>query len=345
MVGWGVPVPAARMDRTSAARQRPNATARASASSKACSPCAAARVFSSASSGPSRVFPAAAAPVMNASAVGPSAQNAFSCRGSSGAPPAAAPAADRRSDHRGSTPRPARPAGARRPPRPRRPSTGPAMIASVRSCSTCSRTWAPISRDRHRVARRPEPDTGEPVDLAGHRPADAGPQRRQRGQQLPLDEQPLGRHRADLRVHRGVDLDTPPRGRGVRRREVGERVTGPAGAGDHQVGLGVADQVLHDPLRLRVRGLAEVGPEPVVRGEAHVLARWAPPCSRPPRPSGSPSGRRAPPPGPRPGSRSTPRAAPASSRRARCRRSARTAPATTRAPRRTRAARPAPPSR
>ena len=78
-------------------------------------------------------------------------------------------------------------------------------------------------RDRHRVARRPEPDTGEPVDLAGHRAADARPQRRQRGQQFPLDDQPLGRHRADLGMHRGVDLDTPRRGRGVRRPEVGER--------------------------------------------------------------------------------------------------------------------------
>jgi hypothetical protein len=42
------------------------------------SPWAARRVFSSASSGPSRVFPAAAAPVMNTSAAGPSAQNSFS---------------------------------------------------------------------------------------------------------------------------------------------------------------------------------------------------------------------------------------------------------------------------
>ena len=32
--------------------------------------------------------------------------------------------------------------------------------------------------------------------------------------------------------------------------------------GHHQVGLGIADQVLHDPLRLRIGGLAEVGPEP-----------------------------------------------------------------------------------
>ena len=67
VVGCGVPAPAARMERTSAARQRPNATARARASRKACSPCAAASVFSSTNSGPSRVLPAAAAQVMNAS--------------------------------------------------------------------------------------------------------------------------------------------------------------------------------------------------------------------------------------------------------------------------------------
>ena len=66
------------MERTSAARHRPNATARSSAAANASSPWAARSVFSSASSGPSRVCPAAAAPVMNASAVGPSAQNAFS---------------------------------------------------------------------------------------------------------------------------------------------------------------------------------------------------------------------------------------------------------------------------
>jgi hypothetical protein len=66
------------MDRTSADRQRLNATARSSAARKSGSPCAARSVFSSASSAPRRVFPAAAAPVMNASATGPSAQKSFS---------------------------------------------------------------------------------------------------------------------------------------------------------------------------------------------------------------------------------------------------------------------------
>ena len=40
---------------------------------------------------------------------------------------------------------------------------------------------------------------------------------------------------------------------------------------DQQVVLGVADQVLHDALGLRVRGMTEVGPEPVVAGEPDVV--------------------------------------------------------------------------
>ena len=66
---------------------------------------------------------------------------------------------------------------------------------------------------------------------------------------------------------------------------------------DHQVRLGVADQVLHHALRLRIRAVAEIGPEPVVGGEADIVRRSAPPRWRPPRPSGSPSGPPAPPAG------------------------------------------------
>jgi hypothetical protein len=66
------------MERMSAARHRPNATARPNAAPNASSPWAARSVFSSASSDPRRVLSAAAAPVMNASATGPSVQNAFS---------------------------------------------------------------------------------------------------------------------------------------------------------------------------------------------------------------------------------------------------------------------------
>ena len=76
--GVGTPVPAARIERTSAARHRPNAVALSSAATIAARPWAAVSVFSSASSGPRRVCPAAAAPAMNASAAGPSAQNSFS---------------------------------------------------------------------------------------------------------------------------------------------------------------------------------------------------------------------------------------------------------------------------
>ena len=76
--GVGSAVPAARMERTSPARHRLNATARSSAATIASRPWAAVRVFSSASSGPRRVCPAAAAPAMNACATGPREQNSFS---------------------------------------------------------------------------------------------------------------------------------------------------------------------------------------------------------------------------------------------------------------------------
>jgi hypothetical protein len=68
-----------------------------------------------------------------------------------------------------------------------------------------------------------------------------------------------------------VDLDAPRRGRYVRGGRISERRPGPVDSGHHQVGLGIADQVLHDPLRLRVRALAKVRPKPIVHGEADVL--------------------------------------------------------------------------
>ena len=120
----------------------------------------------------------------------------------------------------------------------------------------------------HRVAGRPEPDARQPVDLAGHQPPGAGPQRRQRGEQLPLDDQPLGRHRADLTVDHAVDLGAPRRGLGIGRGQVTERRLR-----HHQVALGIADQVLHDPFRFRIGRLAEIRPETVVRREPQVLRR------------------------------------------------------------------------
>ena len=122
--------------------------------------------------------------------------------------------------------------------------------------------------DRHGVAGRPEPDARQPVDLAGHQPPDAGPQRRQRREQLPLDHQPLSRHRADLAVHHAVDLGAPRRRLGVGGSQIPERRLR-----HHQVALGIPDQVLHDPFRFRVVRLAEIRPEPVVRREPQVLRR------------------------------------------------------------------------
>lgn len=75
------PALAARMERRSAVRYRPNSMARSRAARNASSPWAAHRAPGSASSGPSRLFPAAAVPVMNASATGPSGQNSFLRRG------------------------------------------------------------------------------------------------------------------------------------------------------------------------------------------------------------------------------------------------------------------------
>jgi len=74
----GAEPPADKMERTSAARQRPNSTARRSAASKASVPCAACRVALSANSVDSFDTPAPAAPTRNASATGPRARKFFS---------------------------------------------------------------------------------------------------------------------------------------------------------------------------------------------------------------------------------------------------------------------------
>ena len=219
----GVPAPAARMDRTSAARHRPNATARASASRKARSPCAAPSVFSSTSSGPE-------AGVAGRGGTGDERLRDRAERAElllrhgfrahrpprCGAWTAVVLVADRgltRGDQRvfgdhltlaGAGDDRQRPAVLDAQPRP-----GCRSAASAPSSGP--------SRTGRRRAGRP---CGSPDR------ADAGPQRGQRGQQLPLDDQPLGRDRADLRVHRGVDLGAPRRGRGVRRGQVVERLPG-----------------------------------------------------------------------------------------------------------------------
>ncbi len=121
---------------------------------------------------------------------------------------------------------------------------------------------------RHRVAGRAEPHARQSVDLAADRlRTDLAAQRRQHPQQLPLLLEPGGGHRADLRMGHRVHLLAPRGGRRVRRRQVSQTRL----FGDHQVAFGVADQVLHDSLRLRVVAVAEVGPEPVMGREPHVV--------------------------------------------------------------------------
>jgi hypothetical protein len=121
-----------------------------------------------------------------------------------------------------------------------------------------------IGRDR--VAGRAEPDTTEPVDLADRDLADLGSQRRQRAQQGLLGHQAVGGNGADLGVHLGVDLLAPDPGSGVGAGQVSDR----EGLGNHEVGLDVADQVLDQPLALRIIAFAEIGAEPIMRREAHI---------------------------------------------------------------------------
>jgi len=122
---------------------------------------------------------------------------------------------------------------------------------------------------RDRVAGRPDLHAGQLVDLAHDRGrADPQLQRRQRGQQQPLLGQALRRDRDDLRVHRGVDLGAPGLGGLVALVAVKLVVQQQRG---EQVGLGVPDQVLHDPLRLGIGGLTKIRPEPVMQSEPNIF--------------------------------------------------------------------------
>jgi len=77
-------------------------------------------------------------------------------------------------------------------------------------------------------------------------------------------------------VDRGIDFGAPA-GRGrARRHQIHRPAPGALAevgqsAADEQIGLGVADKILHDALGLRVLPVAEVRPEPVVAGEADVV--------------------------------------------------------------------------
>ena len=168
--------------------------------------------------------------------------------------------------------------------------------------STRSRDLRADQPDRHRVAGRAEPDAGQPVDLAGHQPRRCSARSDGSGASSSRSMTSRSAGTAQISLCTAALTSAHHAAAAAFAAARSANGPGPAGAGDHQVGLGVADQVLHDPLRLRVRGLAEVRPEPVVRGEPHVLRRGHHHVRRPRRPSGSPSGRPAPRPAPRPAS-------------------------------------------
>jgi hypothetical protein len=92
-------------------------------------------------------------------------------------------------------------------------------------------------------------------------------QRWQRRPQRSLGLEPIGRHRADFGVHRGVHLDTPGGGGRV----AAERSSIVGACGTIRSHFGVADQVFHQPLRLRITAVARVRTEPVVGGEPDVV--------------------------------------------------------------------------
>ena len=89
-----------------------------------------------------------------------------------------------------------------------------------------------------------------------------GRRRRQRAQQRTLDAEARVRDGHGLAVDPAVDLGTPGHRSGVGVTEVGE-----GSEPDEQVPLGIAHEVLDDPLRFGVARLAEVDAEAKVGGE------------------------------------------------------------------------------
>ncbi len=126
---------------------------------------------------------------------------------------------------------------------------------------------------------------------------DLQPQRRQRAQHFSFDDQPLVRDRADLRVHRGVDFGAPRGGGGVGRVHAHR----PAGRSRPRSAAGRPGRVGRSrtrfstmPFDCGILGVAEVRGETVMRRPTGRSPGSGPPRSRPPRPSGTPSGRPAP---------------------------------------------------
>ena len=181
----GAPVPAARMDRTSAARNRLNATARASASTSACGAVRGAQRQQHVQFG-GRAGCCRSRRRRRGTPPRPvRARRTAARRGFRARTPATAPAGGRRSGRRARTPHRARPAGGRR--RPHRCGFGDQQPAAVLH----QPDRGADQPGRHRVPGGGEPHAGQPVDLPGHRRRpDLQPQRRQRAQHLPLGEQP-----------------------------------------------------------------------------------------------------------------------------------------------------------
>ena len=194
---------------------------------------------------------------------------------------------------------------------------------------------------RHRVAGRPEPDTRQPVDLPADRPSAHSSRNDGSGPSSGCStaSRSAGTAQISAWVSR-VDLSAPHGGRAVGRSMIIEGLLR-----DHQVSLGIADQMLHHPLRLRIRRLTEVGPKPVVGGEADIIRGRHHHVGDHPRFQAAHPVRQHQSSAPRRGSRSIRPAVRTWWRPSRRRRTGRIGTATRPAPRRTHAVRPRHPSR
>ena len=131
---------------------------------------------------------------------------------------------------------------------------------------------------RDRVAGRAEPHRGQSIDLAldsgaelaGRSPGSGRSNSRSRSPAAPRARPAVSEWRRPLTSSHQVGAGL------VRRRDVAKRPEA-----NDEVALGVADEGLHHPLGLGILRLAEVGTEPVVSGEAHVVrVRHDEPCDR-----------------------------------------------------------------
>ena len=118
---------------------------------------------------------------------------------------------------------------------------------------------------RHAVAGTGIADGPHGIHRASMDLAQRGAQRGQPAQEVPLGNEALGRDRRDLGMDPAVHLGAPGD-----RRLVGQLERAEGCARDHQVALGIADEVLDHALGFGIGRLAEVGPEAIVTGEGDV---------------------------------------------------------------------------